>query len=173
MGWELSALMKSPEKIINMSIFSYGGTWSQINEKGQLRLSHRALLPDASQEKSSVKQRAGTPMKENVPPQNTLDKGTAKKAATTTKDSLAHQVIEQHDKDDSKKVTSSGMEVPSVQDKLHDKAQSQDKVFKRVPSRDGPYINKEKQKKSSIKAATDATSKDEGILVNGETKIGK
>ncbi|RWR80391.1 putative polyribonucleotide nucleotidyltransferase 1, chloroplastic [Cinnamomum micranthum f. kanehirae] len=146
---------------------------TEINEKGQLRLSHRALLPDASQEKSSVKQRAVTPMKENVPPQNTLDKGTTKKATATAKDALAQQVVEQHDKGDSKKVTSSGMEDPSVQDKLHDKAQSQDKVFKRVPSRDGPYINKEKQKKSSIKAVTGATSKDEGILVNGETKTGK
>lgn len=112
-------------------------------------------------------------MKENVPPQNTLDKGTTKKAASTTKDALAQQVVEQPDKGDSKNVTSSPTEVTSAQDSIHDKTQSQDKVIRRVPSRDGPYINKEKLKKSSSKAVTGTTSKDEGILVNGETKIGK
>lgn len=146
----------------------------EINEKGQLRLSHRALLPDANEEKTSAKQRTSSPTKENAPPHP--DKGTSKKAASKLKDEITLEKVEQHpqDKGAPEEVTSSPKEVTSVQDSTHDRTQPQDKVVKKLSTspRDGPNINKERQKKSSSKVVTTFTSKDGGNLVNGEAKVG-
>ncbi|XP_058105831.1 probable polyribonucleotide nucleotidyltransferase 1, chloroplastic isoform X2 [Magnolia sinica] len=147
----------------------------EINEKGQLRLSHKALLPDTSQEKSSGKQRSSSPAKENVSSQNASDKGTLRKVVSTPKDELARQDTAQtQDKSAPKSVTSSDKEVTSVQDSIADKTLQQEKAVKRLvtPSRDGPSLNKDRQKKSSSKEVTGVGTADGGNLVNGETKIG-
>lgn len=50
----------------------------QVNEKGQLRLSRRALLPDADQDSSS-KENTGNPSRNKAATQKGSDKGTSKK----------------------------------------------------------------------------------------------
>lgn len=59
----------------------------EINDKGQLRLSHRALLPDPSPEKPGPKQRA----KENEAPKRTPAKATSKKYVNVSKDGLGKE----------------------------------------------------------------------------------
>lgn len=51
----------------------------EVNEKGQLRLSRRALLPDADQDSSS-KENTGNPSRNKTATQKGTDKGTSKKA---------------------------------------------------------------------------------------------
>ncbi|KAK3198188.1 hypothetical protein Dsin_021603 [Dipteronia sinensis] len=107
----------------------------EVNDKGQLRLSRKALLPEiddgAAEEKiEQPKDKVGTPKFESSPRSNSLES------------TLLPQ----------KKV----------------------KVFKRVasPAKEGPYINKERTKKSSSKAVGSISSKDRSSLVDGEAKIG-
>ncbi|KAI3444207.1 hypothetical protein Pfo_000872 [Paulownia fortunei] len=57
----------------------------EINEKGQLRLSHRALLPEPNPEKPSTKQRSGHPVKESTDPQKAHEKGKLKKTSSGPK----------------------------------------------------------------------------------------
>ncbi|KAK1270565.1 hypothetical protein QJS04_geneDACA012996 [Acorus gramineus] len=115
----------------------------EINEKGQLRLSRRALLPDASPDKTSPKQRSSSPLKENSTGQD----------------------IEQ-----SKSATADAVSSDSTQQNSSEKT-PQERVSKKVvtSSRDGPYINKDRQRKNSGKATTEM--KDVSSLVNGEAKI--
>lgn len=51
----------------------------QVNEKGQLRLSRRALLPDADQDSNS-KENTNNPSRNKTAMQKGTDKGTSKKA---------------------------------------------------------------------------------------------
>lgn len=51
----------------------------QVNEKGQLRLSRRALLPDADQDSNS-KENTSNPSRNKTAMQKGADKGTSKKA---------------------------------------------------------------------------------------------
>ncbi|MCE3214606.1 Purine nucleoside phosphorylase [Datura stramonium] len=63
----------------------------EINDKGQLRLSRRALLPDAETEKQSIKPRSGSLSNDNVVSLKTRDKGKPKKVATVSKDGSASE----------------------------------------------------------------------------------
>lgn len=116
----------------------------QINEKGHLRLSRRALLPDS--EKTSPNQQDSNSTEES----------------TTSGDVPAEQ-------DPKNKAPSSRRKVSAAQ---ADK--NKEKASKRADSsaRTGPYINKDKEKKSSSKAVPEVVSKDGAQMVNGEAKIG-
>ncbi|XP_059278522.1 probable polyribonucleotide nucleotidyltransferase 1, chloroplastic [Lycium ferocissimum] len=65
----------------------------EINDKGQLRLSRRALLPDAEQ-KQSTKPRSACLQNDNVVSPRTPDKGKPKKAVTVSKDGSASENAE-------------------------------------------------------------------------------
>ncbi|KAJ8529010.1 hypothetical protein K7X08_035845 [Anisodus acutangulus] len=66
----------------------------EINDKGQLRLSRRALLPDAEPEKQSTKPRSASLQNDNVVSPRTPDKGKPKKAVTLSKDGSASERAE-------------------------------------------------------------------------------
>lgn len=122
----------------------------EVNEKGQLRLSHRALLPDAE---DGAKQSS---TKENIPPND----GSVPENSLMIRSPL-------------KKVTVSSKEVTSSQERSTDK--NQEKFVRKLvnAARDGSHINKDGQKKSSNKAITGTpTSKNGANLVNGEAKHG-
>ncbi|KAJ6846592.1 putative polyribonucleotide nucleotidyltransferase 1, chloroplastic [Iris pallida] len=122
----------------------------EVNEKGQLRLSHRALLPEAE---DGAKQSS---TKENIPPND----GSVPENSLSVRTPL-------------KKVTVSSKEVTSSQERPNDK--NQEKFVRKLvnAARDGSHINKDGQKKSSNKAITGTpTSKNGANLVNGEAKHG-
>ncbi|KAL6008416.1 Purine nucleoside phosphorylase [Asimina triloba] len=164
----------------------------EINEKGQLRLSHRALLPEPSQDKSSGQQQASIPTKETIPLQTAIEKdasrkeastlkdevdvkGTSRKAASTPKDELeAKGMAQTQDKGSLAKVTGSIKEVDTDKDKLVNKTRKQKQAVPRVvaSSRDESPVNRERLKKSSSKAVPAVAPADGGSLVNGEAKIG-
>ncbi|KAF5184633.1 Polyribonucleotide nucleotidyltransferase, partial [Thalictrum thalictroides] len=100
----------------------------EINEKGQLRLSRRALLPEPSPEKTSVKPQTSSPTK---------DTGSSHNAKTGN----------------------TPQSIPSSENSLL----SDEKLVKKVvhSSGDAGYINKERQKKSSGKAVSTLSDKDE------------
>ena len=137
----------------------------QINDKGQLRLSRKALLPNANPEKPSSKQRT---TKENAASQKAPDKGTLKQTVNMPKDGLGEVNAEQPNQtsSDPKHVSS------DTSNSAEDDALPQ-KIIKRLVSsgRDEPYANKGRPKKSIGKAVTSVSNKDESSLVNGEAKI--
>ncbi|CAL9149536.1 unnamed protein product [Musa hybrid cultivar] len=135
----------------------------EINEKGQLRLSRRALLPDGDLD-TSGKPKTSNSIKENIPPQDDLVKIAAKKPLR--KDETG-QIVDQGE-NSQKKITVPLKEATSAQGKLSDK--SKEKAIKKLarPVRDGQFVNK--QKKSIDKAVTGVVPS-EG-MVNGEVKTG-
>ncbi|XP_034694858.1 probable polyribonucleotide nucleotidyltransferase 1, chloroplastic isoform X1 [Vitis riparia] len=138
----------------------------EINDKGQLRLSRKALLPNANPEKPSLKQR--TSSKENAASQKAPDKGTTKKAVNMPKDGLGEVNVElSNDTSSNPKPVSSHTTNSAEGDALPQK------IIKRLVSsgRDEPDTNKERPKKSISKAVTSVSNKDESSLVNGEAKI--
>lgn len=98
----------------------------QVNEKGQLRLSHRALLPDADE---NAKQQTIGSSKENIPP----------KAGSISENDIPDSSIPL------RKVAIPPNKIPTTQER------SSEKVVRRpvISARDGPYVNKDGQKKSS------------------------
>ncbi|CAK9164398.1 unnamed protein product [Ilex paraguariensis] len=141
---------------------------SLINEKGQLRLSRRALLPDPNPENSSVKQRPSN-FNNNTASQKTADKGTPKKVLGITKDGLAGNNIEHPKSKNVAPKLTNPIKHKSAEDILF----SEDKVVKRLDSsaKDGPYFNMDRQKKSSRKPVISISSNNENTLVNGEAKV--
>ncbi|XP_011004776.1 PREDICTED: probable polyribonucleotide nucleotidyltransferase 1, chloroplastic isoform X1 [Populus euphratica] len=115
----------------------------EVNEKGQLRLSRKALLPEATPEKSSAEHHA-------------TDKASPRRNVKAPKDDLAE---EYKDKD-------SDVNSPRS-DSIKDAPVSKKKVYKGLTSSDtdGP-------KKNSVASVSSIASKDEGTLVNGDAKIG-
>ncbi|KAK7286582.1 hypothetical protein RJT34_21675 [Clitoria ternatea] len=111
----------------------------EINDKGQLRLSHRALLPDTDPENSN---------------------------SSLPKDGVSEENIEQpKDKSSNPKVSASSKRnsednsvIPSKKFVRKLVGQSQDK----------PFTNKDKIKKSSNREIGSVSSKDENSLVSGE-----
>ncbi|KAJ6854941.1 polyribonucleotide nucleotidyltransferase 1 [Populus alba x Populus x berolinensis] len=115
----------------------------EVNEKGQLRLSRKALLPEATPEKSSAEHHA-------------TDKASPRRIVQAPKDGLAE---EYKDKD-------SAVNSPRS-DSIKDAPVSKKKVYKGLTSSatEGP-------KKNSAASVSSIASKDEGTLVNGDDKIG-
>lgn len=114
----------------------------QVNGKGQLRLSRKALLPEATPEKSSAEHHA-------------TDKASPRRIVQAPKDGLAE---EYKDKD-------SAVNSPRS-DSIKDAPVSKKKVYKGLTSSatEGP--------KNSVASVSSIASKDEGTLVNGDAKIG-
>ncbi|VVA36258.1 PREDICTED: polyribonucleotide nucleotidyltransferase [Prunus dulcis] len=127
----------------------------EVNEKGQLRLSHRALLPDTDPEKASAKQPTGD-AKDVVGSQETSDKGLPKKMISIRKGDLAENISSP------KNNTAENTLLP------------QKKFIRRLvtPAKDRPNINKDKTKKSSSEVVNSVSSNGENTLVNGEANIG-
>lgn len=127
----------------------------QVNEKGQLRLSHRALLPDTDPEKASAQQPTGDP-KDVVGSQETSDEGLPKKMISIRKGDLAEDIS-------SPKSNTAENTLPP-----------QKKFIRRLvsPAKDRPNINKDKTKKSSSEVVNSVSSNGENTLVNGEANIG-
>ncbi|XP_027352842.1 probable polyribonucleotide nucleotidyltransferase 1, chloroplastic isoform X1 [Abrus precatorius] len=116
----------------------------EINDKGQLRLSHRALLPDTDPDSSNAKQSTGK----------------------LTEDGLAEEKVEQSkDKSSTPKVTTSSKRSSEDDSLLPSK-----KFVRRLvnSSQDKPFTNKDKTKKSNNKTVGSVSSKDENSLVSGE-----
>ncbi|KAL9232962.1 hypothetical protein vseg_008014 [Gypsophila vaccaria] len=104
----------------------------EVNEKGQLRLSRRALIPDADPLIPSTKQRPTSP-KESSGSQNTAAKSVIKRSPSVTKDGSTEQRVELSKvKVDSSRLSSEGDsgKVPPG------------KVVRMPASRDGQSVNK-------------------------------
>lgn len=130
----------------------------QVNEKGQLRLSRKALLPEPTVEMPSAKQDAND--QKTLASQKATDKSNPRRTVNSPKEGVNEEATEKlKDK---------------TSDAVEDAAVLQKKVYKRLASsaRDGPNVNKDKPKKSSNKVVTGVASEDGSTLVNGEAKIG-
>lgn len=142
----------------------------QVNDKGQLRLSRRVLLPNTEPDSPNVKQQTDSSTKDIVASQKAPGKGSAKKVVNIPKDGLAEKNIEQL----GDKISTPNLESAPESNPSEDDAQLPQKKFIRrlvSPARDRPDTNKDKSKGSS-KAVSSVSSKDENSLVNGEAKIG-
>lgn len=117
----------------------------EVNEKGQLRLSRRALLPDADPENANVRQPTGD-----------------------SKD-VASQETSGKDKIRTSKITSSPKNNSAESTLLPQK-----KFIRRSvsPAKDGLNINKDATEKSSSRVVGSLSSKGENSLVNGGANIG-
>ncbi|KAB5512236.1 hypothetical protein DKX38_029264 [Salix brachista] len=118
----------------------------EVNEKGQFRLSRKALLPETTSEKPSAEHHAA-------------DKASPRRIVQAPKDGLAE---EYKDKDSASKLVNSPRS-----DSEEDAPVSKKKVYKGLTSSatEGP-------KKSSVASVSKIANKDEGTLVNGDAKIG-
>ncbi|PNX73327.1 polyribonucleotide nucleotidyltransferase [Trifolium pratense] len=114
----------------------------QINEKGQLRLSYRAMLPDADSDSS-----------------NSSDEGSSEEVTSLTNAGLVE------DKVKTPKGTASSKRSSEDNSVLPSK-----KFIRRSvsPSQEKPISNKDKIKKSGNKAVSSVSSKDENSLVGDE-----
>lgn len=137
----------------------------EINEKGQLRLSHRALLPDVDPEKTSTKQQSSGTMKENITSQHQPAKLTAKRPS---KKDEAQQIIQSSknakvDKILPGKVTAPSTDITLEQADLTNK--NREKSAKRSvnPIKDGSYVSKERQKEVLDKTVTGMSASKDGI----------
>ncbi|KAI4301018.1 hypothetical protein L6164_034337 [Bauhinia variegata] len=131
----------------------------EINDKGQLRLSRKALLPDSDADKLNVKQHSGNPSEDISTSEKAPEKGSPKKVANVQKDGLAEEKTEQSkDKMNTSKVTAS-----HKRGSLDDSELPQKKFVRRLvsPTQDKPLTNKNRTKKSSS-----VSSKDESNLVS-------
>lgn len=129
----------------------------QVNDKGQLRLSRRALLPDADPENPSAKQK-------------TPEEGSGKKVVNAPKVGLAEKNNEEpKDKSSTTKLASSTRSTAAEDAQLPQK-----KFIRRLvgAAKDRSTTIKDTAKKSSSKEVSSVSSKDETSLVNGEAKIG-
>ncbi|KAF2288154.1 hypothetical protein GH714_004697 [Hevea brasiliensis] len=130
----------------------------EVNEKGQLRLSRKALLPEPTVEKPSAKQDEND--QKTLASQKATDKSNPRKTVISPQDGVTEEKTEKlKDK---------------TSDAVEDTPVSQKKVYKKLASstRDGPNVNKERPKKSNNKVVTSVPTKDGNTLVNGEVKIG-
>lgn len=126
----------------------------QVNEKGQLRLSRRALLPETSPDKSSSEE--------------TSDEGSTKKVMTGTKGNMEEKTVQAKDKAGTTKASSSNKS-PSENTPLPQKKLIRKPV---APGKDRLDTNKEKSRKSGGKPVSSVAGKDEKSLVNKEANIG-
>ena len=121
-------------------------TWQivQVNEKGQLRLSRRALLPDAENSSDS---------EDSAASQETTDKGSPKKVVTEQSKDKAGATK-------GRSSSKSNLSENTIQKKF---------IRKLVgPGKDRLETNKEKEKKSSSNPLSRISSEDGNSLVNGE-----
>ncbi|KAI5659508.1 hypothetical protein M9H77_28301 [Catharanthus roseus] len=131
----------------------------EVNEKGQLRLSRRALLPDSDKD---------NPGKETS--QKASDKNKPKKTSSPAKSASAVENSEMpKGKGKAVKLTESPKSKPT-----ENKSESEDKVVKRlvIPEKEGPNGDKDGLSKSSVEPVMNISSKSASAVVNGEANIG-
>ncbi|PKI69168.1 hypothetical protein CRG98_010435 [Punica granatum] len=123
----------------------------EVNDKGQLRLSRRALMPDSEQPNASPKQQTDASEDGSTSPK-LPDLDGPKKVMIKLKDESE---------------SSEGSTTSPRSSSPEQTTPPRKKAVKRVvnPTKDRTYINKERAKKST-------TSKEGTSLVNGEAKIG-
>jgi len=109
----------------------------QINDKGQLRLSHRALLPDADPDDS-----------------NSTDKGSLEEVISLTNAGLVEEKTEQNAKVNTRKSRTSSKR------SSEDNSALPSKKFIRRSSEDKPVTNKDKIKKSGNKDESSLVSEE-------------
>lgn len=136
----------------------------QINAKGQLRLSRRALLLDAPTKKPNLKQQTSDHTKESPACHKAPASGTPKKVVNTEKDGLIGGKTEEPEDRSSTVNRTSSIGSPSVEDN-----QPMEKVVKRLIS--SANVG-EKPKKSRSKAVSSISDENKSNLVNGEAKVG-
>jgi polyribonucleotide nucleotidyltransferase len=137
----------------------------QVNDKGQLRLSRRALLPDADPEDPSAKQHTGSTTKDAGASQKTPEEGSGKKVVNAPKDGLAEKNNEEpKDKSSTTKLASSTKSTAAEDAQLPQK-----KFIRRLA---GAAKDRSTTIKDTSKKSSSVSSKDETSLVNGEAKIG-
>lgn len=164
-----SSLFGDPNCLVELFFDNYECV-IQVNDKGQLRLSRRVLLPNTEPDSPNVKQQPDSSTKDIVASQKAPGKGSAKKVVNVPKDGLAEKNIEQLG---DKISTPNSESAPESNPSEDDTQLPQKKFIRRLvsPARDRPDTNKDKSKSSS-KAVSSVSSKDENSLVNGEAKIG-
>lgn len=142
----------------------------QINEKGQLRLSRRALLPEPSPTKQNTKQRVGNPSKDTTATQKSEEKGNLKMTSSSPEndDFENIELLEDRGLDvkfsvsDNNKAVEAG--TPEVVDKF---------VKRFINSgKDATGTNKIRPKKNSNKPAINTSKTSDSPAVNGEAKVG-
>lgn len=128
----------------------------QVNDKGQLRLSRRALMPDPKPENANTKQKTDDSEESSTSPKSSDLDGPKK---VMMKDELE---------------SSEGSTISPRSSSPEQTMQPQKKVIKKTvsPAKDRPYVNKDRAKKSGTKAVSSISTKDGTTLVNGEAKIG-
>lgn len=119
----------------------------EVNEKGQLRLSRRALLPDAEK---------GDPSQTSTP-QKTSDKNKSKKASSLGKNASAME----------------NGEPPKVKKMTAKAVAKEDKVVKAlsVPEKDADSV-KERSEKTNLDPVTSMSGKSDTPAINGEANVG-
>ncbi|XP_004493216.3 probable polyribonucleotide nucleotidyltransferase 1, chloroplastic isoform X1 [Cicer arietinum] len=127
----------------------------EINDKGQLRLSHRALLPDADPDNSNSNATAALP--------DSANNGLSDEATSLTNAGLVEGKTEQtNDNFNTPKGT-----VSSKRNSEDDSVLPSKKFIRRSvsPSQDKPVANKDKIKKTGNRAVSSVSGKDESSLV--------
>ncbi|XP_072951520.1 probable polyribonucleotide nucleotidyltransferase 1, chloroplastic [Typha angustifolia] len=128
----------------------------EINEKGHLRLSYRALLPDVNPEKSS-RQQTSSSMKENIPPQDGVIKIATRKPLRKNESEQIGEPPEKAkmDKDLQKKVKTPVKDFASEQGKSAGKKQEFTKT--------SVNIDMDKPKKSNSTAVTGMVTSEDKV----------
>ncbi|KAL0383310.1 UNVERIFIED_CONTAM: putative polyribonucleotide nucleotidyltransferase 1, chloroplastic [Sesamum calycinum] len=135
----------------------------EINEKGQLRLSRRALLPEPNPEKPSA-----NPIKASAGSQKTLDKVKPKKTGQK-KDVEVDGAELPEDKS-----LDVNVQTPAKSEPAEPITLVEDKFVKRLVSsgKDTPETDKSRPKKSTSKPVINVSGNSENPVINGEAKIG-
>ncbi|GER52588.1 polyribonucleotide nucleotidyltransferase, partial [Striga asiatica] len=131
----------------------------EINEKGQLRLSRRALLPESNQEKSSTKPRSATasPTKESTDNQKANKKSKLKKMSSDPKNEFEAEANSAE-----AEVLAPAETEPGEANTLVGK-----KFVKKLVSSE-----KESSETDKIKPMKNRSRNNENAVVNGEAKVG-
>ncbi|KAF3441239.1 hypothetical protein FNV43_RR15152 [Rhamnella rubrinervis] len=135
----------------------------EVNDKGQLRLSRRALYPDTNSENANVNQHISD-SKDTLASQQTPDKGSTKKIPTVAEADVSDETNKQPEKSTGSSKSNSGENIPVPQKKFIRRLVS--------PGKDVSHTSKGKAKKSSSKAVSSISSKGKSSLVNEEANIG-
>lgn len=154
------------EELVSITLFKKFlpllGHLIQVNDKGQLRLSVKALLPVTNAENHPAKSDTADSTKD-VAASSKTDKSMAKKSVYLSKDGAVEEKT-RHPKDVSSAKSSTA----------DDNLLPQRKVFKRIgrTSKEVSTINKVRTKKSSGKEVSSISNKDGSSLVDGGAKVG-
>ncbi|KAJ7976440.1 putative Polyribonucleotide nucleotidyltransferase [Quillaja saponaria] len=139
----------------------------EVNDKGQLRLSRRALLPDTEPDDKNVKQHTGDPTEDIAASQITPDKDLPEKVVNMPKDGFDENT-KPREKSSTPKLGNS-----PKKNLMDDPLLPQKKFIRRLvsPAQDKTVSNQDETKKSSSKTVGTDSRKDQSSLVNGEANI--